>query len=75
MSVLFTIGNRVISAFKYNQIREPTPEPHNQFRKLILNILFFRKRERERETEILFFRASSGIKICMSQGSAEKKNQ
>ena len=33
---LSTSGNRVISILNSNQIREPIPETHNQFRKLIL---------------------------------------
>lgn len=40
LCVLFTTGNRVIDVFKYNQIRKPILLSYNQFRKLILRILF-----------------------------------
>lgn len=38
---LSAMGNRVSSAFKSNQIKEPIPKTQNQFRKLTFKILFF----------------------------------
>lgn len=51
----------VISAFKYNQIKESNPENPHPFRKLI--------------PKSLLFRTSPVTKGCTSQGFPEKQNQ